>query len=471
MLPYTPLHHLLLEPAPGYPSVLVMTSGNLSEEPIAMENAEALQRLGGIADLFLWHNRDIYARYDDSVWVVPVRGPQPVRRARGYAPFPVRLPFRGPQVLACGAELKNTFCYTRDEYAFLSAHIGDLENAETLEHYERSLELYRRLFRLQPEIVACDLHPEYLATKLARARYGEDPTVILVGVQHHHAHIAACLADNGRTDPVLGVAWDGTGYGADGHIWGGEFLLADLAGYRRLGWLAEFRLPGGEAAIRRPYRAAMALALAAGLDLEAFPSLAALEETERTIVRHQVETGLNAPLTSSAGRLFDAVAALLGVRGEVSYEAQAAMELEALAVVSADDVTPYPFEMQETPNGWVLDWRPLLPALLADVRARQPVAACAARFHAGMARAIVDLTRRLAQSTGLCTVALSGGCFQNRLLLAQTVAALEQAGLEVLLHRQVPCNDGGVSLGQAAIAGWKGKVNRVSSDSRINHHH
>ncbi len=463
MLPYTPLHYLLLERAPGYPPALVMTSGNMTEEPIAMDNDEALARLGAIADLFLVHNRDIYARYDDSVWFVPGGQPQPIRRARGYAPFPIKLPFRAPQVLACGPELKNTFCYTRDEYAFLSPHIGDLENLETLEHFERSLALYRQLFRLEPRIVAYDLHPEYLATKYARERWGADAGVTLVGVQHHHAHIAACLADNGQSGPVIGVAFDGTGYGTDGAIWGGEFLVADLHGFRRAGRLAEFPLPGGAAAIRRPYRTALGLLAAAGLDAAAWPGRGALDPQEVEIVGRQVARGLNAPQTTSAGRLFDAVAALIGVRGDTTYEAQAAMELEAVALGAHRSVAPYPLAVRPSPwkgegegpsegEGWVVDWRPMLDALLGDLRAGAKPAHMAARFHVGVAQAIVEAVACIAADTGLRTVALSGGCFQNRLLVGQTVRRLEEAGFAVLVHRQVPANDGGVALGQAAIA-------------------
>ena len=484
MLPYTPLHYLLLEPAPGFPPALVMTSGNLSEEPIAMGNDEALDRLGGIADLFLVHNRDIYARYDDSVWFVPEGGPQPVRRARGYAPFPIRLPFRAPQVLACGPELKATFCFTRDEYAFLSPHIGDLENLETLEHYERSIEHYRRLFRLEPHTVAYDPHPGYLATKMALERWGDEAGVRLLGVQHHHAHVASCLVDNGHTGPAIGVALDGTGYGTDGTIWGGEVLVADLQSFRRAGHLAPFPLPGGEAAIRRPYRAALGLLLAAGIDPAAWPGLAQVPPKEAELVRQQVAQRLNAPLTTSAGRLFDAVAALIGVRGVVTYEAQAAMELEALAAEEGiGQEYPFAVALQPAPSpqegegrvrggaghedscgptspppfggegaSWVIDWRPMLEALLADIRAGVPAARLSARFHAGLARATARAVVQVAAQTGLRTVALSGGCFQNRLLLAETRRALQAAGLEVLVHRQVPANDGGVALGQAAVA-------------------
>ena len=459
MLPYTPLHVLLLEPASGYPWALVMTSGNLTEEPIAMENEEALARLGDIADLFLLHNRGIYARYDDSVYFVPNGEAQPLRRARGYAPFPVRLPGRGPQVLACGPELKNTFCLTRDEYAFLSPHIGDLENQETLDHYERSVEHYTRLFRLQPQLVAYDLHPDYLATRYARERLAADPALSGVGVQHHHAHIAACLADNGRSGPALGVAFDGTGYGVDGTIWGGEFMQADLGGFQRLGHLRAFALPGGEAAIRRPWRTALSLALAAGLDPAAFPALAQVGAQEMALVGHQVEHGLNAPITTSAGRLFDGVAALCGVRGEVTYEAQAAMELEALAhrAPAYAGGPGYPLDLVRDSDAWVLDWRPLLEALLADVRAGVALPVRGLRFHVGLSRAIVALCQRLAAETGLHTVALSGGCFQNELLLTQTVQGLHEAGLEPLIHHQAPANDGGVALGQAAIGAWRGR--------------
>jgi len=479
MLPYTPLYHVLLRDV-GRP--LVMTSGNLSEEPIARDNDEALSRLGHLADYFLLHNRDIYARYDDSVWFVPrvsrftfhasrsdpkpenlkpeTTLSQPIRRSRGYAPFPVKLPFRVEQILACGAELKNTFCLTRDDYAFLSQHIGDMENLETLEHFETTIELYKRLFRIEPEVVAYDMHPEYLATKYAKSQITNCKSQI--AVQHHHAHIASCLADNGWSPddgPVIGVAFDGTGYGTDGRIWGGEFLVADYHGFRRVAHLEYLPMPGGEAAIRNPYRLALGYLYALTGRLPRFRPLspgAGAGEEEFRIIRQQIDKGINCPQTSAGGRLFDAVAALIGVRERVTYEAQAAIELEMAAQIqypiSNIQIMGYPFGIEESGGGKVIRLRPLFDALLADLRGGVAVGEMAYRFHITVAEMIGAVCERIAQEAGLRTVALSGGCFQNRLLLALVVPRLREVGLHVLLHRQVPCNDGGLSLGQAVIA-------------------
>jgi len=488
MLPYTPLHHVLLRDV-GRP--LVMTSGNLSEEPIARDNDEALRRLAHLADYFLLHNRDIYARYDDSVWFVPLRGetglrpeaqpegffrknpvslPQPIRRSRGYAPFPVKLPFQVGQILACGAELKNTFCVTRDEYAFLSQHIGDMENLETLAHFETTIELYKRLFRIEPQIIAHDLHPEYLSTKYAKSQFAIRNSQF--AIQHHHAHIASCLADNGWSPddgPAIGVAWDGTGYGTDGHIWGGEFLVAGYRGFRRAAHLEYLPMPGGEAAIRNPYRLAIGYLYAltgcppvlGGKVGEGLPSpkvgggAGGGGEEELRIIQQQIDRGINCPQTSAGGRLFDAVSALLGVRQRITYEAQAAIELEMAAQIpnpKSQIPNGYPFGVEEGEDGAVIRLRPLFEALLADRRDGVIVGEMAYRFHITVAEMMRETCERIAQETGLRTVALSGGCFQNRLLLALVVPRLEEAGLRVLLHRQVPCNDGGVSLGQAVIA-------------------
>lgn len=447
MLPYTPLHHILLRDV-GRP--LVMTSGNLSEEPIARDNDEALRRLARLADYFLLHNRDIYSRYDDSVWFAPLGTPQPIRRARGYAPFPVVLPFKVKPILACGPELKNTFCLTRDEYAFVSQHIGDMENLETLEHFEETIALYKRLFRIEPQVIAHDLHPEYLATKYAKSQSALYN--LQFAVQHHHAHIAACLADNGwrpEDGPVIGVAWDGTGYGSDGHIWGGEFLVADYRGFQRVGHLEYLPMPGGEAAIRNPYRLAIGYLYALSGCLSAWDMR--IGEEELQVIRRQVDRRFNCPYTSAGGRLFDAVSALLEVCTRVSYEGQAAVALEMQAEEGEPDAA-YPF----VADGGIIRLRPLFEALLADRERGVPVAEMAWRFHVTVAEMIRVCCERIAAETGLRTVALSGGCFQNRLLLALTVPRLERAGLRVLVHRQVPCNDGGVSLGQAVIAHFSG---------------
>jgi len=448
MLPYTPLHHVLLREM-GWP--LVMTSGNLSEEPIAIDNEEALARLAGIADHFLVHNRDIYARYDDSVWMVVEGGAQPLRRSRGYAPFPLHLPFRSRQVLACGTELKNTFCATKDEYAFVSQHIGDMENLETLQHFKSTIELYKRLFRLDPEIVAYDMHPEYLATKYAVSlRPGQQ----LVPVQHHHAHIVSCMVDNGVQEPVIGVALDGTGYGTDGQIWGGEFLVVDYRSFHRAGHLQYVPLPGGEAAIRRPYRMAIghlySLLGEDGLQ-SAVPYLGDIDTQEVGVIKQQIDKGVNSPLTSSCGRLFDAVSAMLGFRGEASYEGQAAVQLEMLSY-DVDDGASYPFAIVEQGEARVVYLAELWGGLIEDLRGQIPAGAVATRFHNAIANIIVQMCGAISEETGLRQVALSGGCFQNRLLFTKAVSTLREAGFDILTHRQVPCNDGGVSLGQAVIA-------------------
>ncbi|MBN1693539.1 MAG: carbamoyltransferase HypF [Dehalococcoidales bacterium] len=449
MLPYTPLHHLLLRET-GLP--LVMTSGNLSEEPIAKDNDEAIKRLNHIVDYFLMHNRDIYARYDDSVMLVEQGLPRFVRRARGYAPYPVRLPFKSKQILACGAEEKNTFCLTRDNYAFVSQHIGDMENLETLEHYVNTIGLYEKLFRIKPEIIAHDMHPEYLPTKYAR-ELAEKEKIKLVPVQHHHAHIASCLADNGVKGPVIGVSLDGTGYGTDGNIWGGEFMVADFKKFERLAHLEYLPLAGGAQAIRKPYRTAIGYLLGLGISLDKnLPMFKYLNENELEIIKEQVSKGINAPLTSSMGRLFDAVAALTGVRGIIEYEAQAAIDLEMLAYIAPDETGAYPFKLEEQGGMSVIKLRDLLVSVIADVLKKTPEAVIAARFHNTVAQMILETCEAISAKTDLKKVALSGGVFQNRLLVRKTLPLLESAGLEVYTHRQVPCNDGGISLGQVVIA-------------------
>lgn len=456
MIPYTPVHHLLLRAA-NRP--LVMTSGNLSEEPIAKDNDEALLRLKGIADYFLIHDRDIYSRYDDSVYFVDEL-PRPIRRARGYAPYPVFLPFKSKPVLACGAEEKNTFCLTKDEHAFLSQHIGDMENEETLEHFENTVQIYKELFRVEPEVIACDMHPEYLSTKYAHrisSRYG----LRLLQVQHHHAHIASCLAENRFTGPVIGVSLDGTGYGSDGTIWGGEFLIADMASFRRAGHLQYVPLPGGAAAIKKPSR--MALSYLYTLLDDDFPieelPLVDLEANEIETVKKQLKQRINCPLTSSAGRLFDAVSALAGIRGKIDYEAQAAIELEMAAPGDLDgsEIEPYPFKINEEQGVKVLGLADLVSAIVQDIKNGVAIPLLSARFHVTAARIIARMCQSIANEVGTGKVALSGGVFQNRLLFGLATAELKKAGFEVLTHKLIPCNDGGVSLGQAVIANFNVK--------------
>ncbi|MDL4774326.1 carbamoyltransferase HypF [Actinomadura xylanilytica] len=432
MLPYTPLHHLLVtEP-------LVLTSGNVSDEPIVHRDPDAFDRLGGIADAFLAHDRPIHTRADDSV-VRAFRGRAlPVRRSRGYAPEPVPVA-AGRPVLACGAELKNTFCLARAGRAFVSHHIGDLGNYETLRAFTEGIEHFARLFGVVPEMVAHDPHPEYLSTK-----YALDLDLPAVVVQHHHAHIASCLADNGASGPVIGVAFDGTGYGADGTLWGGEFLVADLRDYRRAGHLEPVPLPGGEAAIREPWRMAAAYGVPGDLPVADRPDWDAVTELARR--------GIGSPPTSSMGRLFDAVAAVLGVRDRVDHEGQAAAELEQRA--DPAERAAYAAHIRDDPGagGFLVAGADLVGAVVADLRAGVPVPLISARFHNAVAALIVAGAVRLRDETGLTTAALSGGVFQNMLLLERAAGGLAAEGFEVLTHHRVPPNDGGISLGQAAVA-------------------
>jgi hydrogenase maturation protein HypF len=445
MLPYTPLHHLLLAQLDGRP--MVLTSGNVSDEPIAYRDDDALERLAGLADAFLTHDRAIHIRTDDSV-VRALRGREVVlRRSRGYVPEPLPVPvvtFPRP-VLACGAELKNTFCLGSGQHAFVSHHIGDLENAETLRSFTEGIDHFRRLFDIEPRVVAHDLHPEYLSTKYAQdlALASDLP---LTGVQHHHAHIAACLADNGEPGPVIGVAFDGTGFGPDGTIWGGEFLVADLAGFQRAAHLEPVPMPGGAAAIRQPWR--MAASYLAGTD-PARLAVAQRNQQAWPTVLAMAQRGINAPATSSAGRLFDAVAAVLGVRDTITYEGQAAIELEQLA----DPAESGWYAMRVTEDEVVrLAGADLVRAAADELAADVPVPVIAARFHRGVAAGIARTCALLRDRHGLGTVALSGGVFQNLLLTGQVTSLLEANGFRVLLHHRVPCNDGGISLGQAVIA-------------------
>jgi hydrogenase maturation protein HypF len=449
MLPYTPLHYLLIDDRP-----LVMTSGNRSEEPIITDNDAALTGLAAIADMFLLHDRDIHAPCDDSVLRVFDGAEFPIRRSRGYAPYPVRLPFELPPVLAIGGELKNTFCLTHGDHAFMSQHIGDMENLETIEAFRRAVTHMAALFRIQPDLVACDLHPAYFSSRLA-AEYAQQWNLPLKTVQHHHAHIAAVMAEHklDGSQPVIGVSFDGTGYGTDGAIWGGEFLVADYGGFHRAAHLAYVPLPGGDAAIRHPYRLALAHLWAAGLDWDdALPPVAVCSPEERRILQRQLETGLNTVPTSSMGRLFDAVAALIGLCQTISYEAQAAIELQAATEDSIDN--GYAFDIRAEETGTLLiEPAPVLRAIIEDWHKGTGAGIIAARFHVAVAAAILEVCRRLRDQHDLNTVALSGGVFQNTRLLALTQQRLRAQDFDVRIHHQVPANDGGLALGQAAIAG------------------
>ncbi|GAC1644655.1 MAG: carbamoyltransferase HypF [Ktedonobacteraceae bacterium] len=454
MLPYAPQHYLLLAAfaeivGPDRPAALVMTSGNLSDEPIAYRDEDARQRLLGIADGMLTHNRDIHMRCDDSVARIVADGEQFFRRSRGFAPEPITLAFDCPvPILACGGHLKNTYCVGKEKQAFLSHHIGDLENMETLQSFREGITHFEGLFGITPRVVAYDLHPEYLASK-----YASDADITQkIGIQHHHAHIASVLAEHGLSEPVIGVAADGTGYGTDGAVWGCEIMRADLHGFERLAHLAYVPLPGGEQAVRQPWRmAATYLAQAYGNDFLSLdiPFVRNLERKRWHTLSQMITRQVNAPPTSSLGRLFDAVAALLGIRNEVLYEGQAAIEMEILA--DTQNVRIYPFALKgDTPT--LFDVRPMIRSIVQDLQQSVSIAAIAGSFHWTVAEMLAVTCAQTRQQTGLQRVALSGGVFQNRLLLERLVIVLEQQAFQVYTNRRVPPNDGGLSLGQLAIA-------------------
>ncbi|MCE1254027.1 MAG: carbamoyltransferase HypF, partial [Anaerolineae bacterium] len=449
MLAYTPLHLLLLEPEAEFPDLLVMTSGNLSEEPIAYQDDDAALRLQTLADAYLTHNRPIHMRVDDSVTRVINNHPYIIRRARGYAPDPLLLSQKMPPILATGAELKNTFCLTKDRYAFISQHIGDLENHETLKSFEEGIQHYCRLFKIKPEIVACDLHPDYLATQYAQNLVRDNPDLKIISVQHHHAHLAACLADNlyNSSEPVIGLTFDGTGLGTDGHIWGGEVLLGNLSGFTRLYHLKYTALPGGSLAIHKPARLALSYLKTAGIDWDpVLPPVAYLCADERTVIHTQLNHHINSPLTSSMGRLFDAVSSLLGIRQVVTYEGQAAVEMEAL--IDPQELNYY--EMNISADE--IDTQPLFQQIISDQARGLSKAILSARFHNSIIHLSRQICCKIRQDYSINTVVLSGGVFQNNYLLSGTINTLASNGFNVLYHHHVPTNDGGISLGQAVIA-------------------
>ncbi len=500
MLPYTPLHHLLMA---DLQRPIVATSGNRSSEPICFDENEVVARLGDLADYFLVHNRPILRPVDDAIVQVVANRELVLRRARGYAPLPIAnsippspdqdtpAPAVAPATigLALGADLKNTVALALGSQVFLSQHLGDLHNSATLTSQQQAIATLQQLYDAQPAWIACDLHPDYVSTRVAQQSV--QPGQALIRVQHHHAHIAACLAENQLTDPVLGVAWDGTGYGPDGTIWGGEFLIADRATYQRIGHLRAFGLPGGEVAVREPRRSAIGLLYElwgdAVFERDDLAPLRSFSPQEQALLRRMLETGFNTPRTTSMGRFFDAVAALLDLCQIATFEGQAAMAVEFAQVEFAQGtvatIAPYPsrqvlkaagtsvgnapvetlaqlkwvdLEATTSPQAtmgegqllWVVDWEPWIKGILTDLQQRRPIAEIAARFHATLAATIVAVAARV----DIPAVALSGGCFQNRVLTEQAIAALRQAGFQPYWHRQIPPNDGGIALGQAIVS-------------------
>ncbi len=446
MLPYTPLHYLLLRR--GF-TALVMTSGNISEAPICIDNDDAFEQLGDIADFFLTHNRPIYLRSDDSIVRNAVGETRFIRRSRGYVPIPVFLDKKLPPILACGAELKNTVCLTKENRAFVSQHIGDLENLETSHFLDLTVNHLKRILDIDPEIIACDLHPDYLSTRYAEGRTG----VQKVRVQHHHAHIVSCMAENRVDGPVIGLAFDGTGYGTDGHIWGGEVLLVEAGGFERAAHLAYVPMPGSAAAIREPWRMAISYlhhAFGKGfLDLN-LPFLKNIDPGKTDIMIRMIENRVNTPSTSSLGRLFDGVAAIVGLRNRVRHEGQAAMELEMSARDGA--VSGYNHKWETIDGIRQILTAPIIRGVVKDIESGCPVDLISARFHTTLIDLFAELCDRLRRDTGLNRVALSGGSFQNVILLSGMIKTLQQRKFQVFTHSQVPANDGGISLGQAVAA-------------------
>ncbi len=500
MLPYTPLHYLLfnleaeLEPFKRHEElVLVMTSGNLKEEPITYKNHEAREKLFLLADAIVMHDRPIHTRCDDSVVQVLksrvsaqderrntgtkkalVEQLIPIRRARGYIPSPIQLQEKFPPILAAGGELKNTFCLIRDSYAFLSQHIGDLDNFETLQSFEENIRHFENLFRVKPEIIAYDRHPDYLSTRYALERI-ENEGLTGIDVQHHHAHVVACMAEHGlkKDEKVLGVAFDGTGYGDDGAIWGGEIIIADYRDFKRLAHLKYVPLPGGEKAIKEPWRMALSWLKHAQIDWsEDLPPVMYIGKADKNndvyqysgaklleALNHQIDNQINCPLTSSMGRLFDAVSSLIGVCQIVSYEAQASIEMEAL--VDQCFVEPYKYTISTENDAidevMIIDPTPMFQGIVSDIRSKRGTGTIASRFHFTIAHIIKDVILSLSKIQNTSKVILSGGVWQNRILLEQTITLLNSLGFEVYTHQRVPCNDGGLAFGQAIIAAYRAK--------------
>jgi hydrogenase maturation protein HypF len=458
-LPYAPLHHLLF--ANGKFDALVMTSANLSEEPIAIDNDEAVRRLHGIADAYLVHNRDILRRCDDSVLRLAAARTQMLRRSRGFVPVPVPLEHESVPILAAGGELKNTICIIRGSEAFLSQHIGDLENLESYGFFREAVEHLQRILEVHPKVIAYDLHPDYFSTKWALSQEG----VQLIGVQHHHAHIASCMAENHLDGKVIGIALDGTGYGTDGAVWGGEVLLADYNDFERAAHFEYIPLPGGAAAIHEPWRVALSYLVkhyVKDLNSLDLPFLGGIDERRRHVIQQMIDRQVHSPRTSSCGRLFDAVAALVGIRSTVNYEAQAAIELEMAAYNSIDEGA-YSFDLIPDGTHWQIGTLSLFQSILRDLRHQEPVSDISRRFHAGLAAMFVDLAGKIREQYTLNRVCLSGGCFHNVLLFRLLLDSLRAKSFEVYFHSEVPAGDGGISLGQALVAAHRLQSGSINS--------
>lgn len=452
MLPYTPLHCLLLK---DNFTALIMTSGNIADQPIIGDNQEALEKLDGIADFFLLYNRDIFNRCDDSVVKIVNDGNVFFRRSRGYVPYPIILDFKLKEVLALGGELKNTISFSKENYVFLSQYLGDLKSVETLNFLKESIKNLEKIFRVNPETIACDLHPDYLSTQFAE-EIGAKKGLKVVKVQHHHAHIVSCMAENNIKEKVMGVAYDGTGYGDDGKIWGGEFLLCDLKKYFRVGHLKYYPLPGGDKAIAEPWRMAYSYLYsiygpkAKTLDIDFNHRM---DYDKLSIIEKMIDKNINSPLTSSCGRLFDAASSLIGIRDEINYEGQAAMELESLCASGIKE--RYKFCIYKEGKEFIIDPKEIFVDIIEDLKKGIDKKVMAAKFHNTVAEFTLNLCGKTRENNGINKIALSGGVFQNRYLTEKIISLLERDNFRVYTQRKVPPNDGGISLGQAVVAGYK----------------
>ena len=452
MLPYTPLHYILLK---DNFTALIMTSGNIADQPIIGDNQEALEKLDRIVDFFLLYNRDIFNRCDDSVLKIINNDNVFFRRSRGYVPHPIILDFKLKEVLALGGELKNTISFSKENYVFLSQYLGDLKSVETLNFLKESMESWKKMFRTNPKIIACDLHPDYLSSKYAE-EIGMKRRLKVVKVQHHYAHIVSCMAENNITEKVIGVAYDGTGYGDDGNIWGGEFLLCDLKEYLRVGHLKYYPLPGGDKAVMQPWRMAYSYlysifgskAKILGMDFNR-----RMDDDKLSIIEKMLDKNINSPLASSCGRLFDAAASFIGIRDEISYEGQAAMELESFCAPGV--MEGYNFSICKEEEQFIVDPREIFIDMIRDLKDKIDKKIIAAKFHNTVAEFTLDLCVKIRENTGMNKIALSGGVFQNKYLTEKVVSLLEYKGFKVFIHRKVPPNDGGISLGQAVVAGYE----------------